>query len=513
MRGAQCYPHSGVGNSDVSPIAPTVASALFDLADTRSRQVPMSLLEVYPIGNNIMRLKACIQGWLVFLVFTLTSSYVLAEENKPYDRSHWFDDKAETSDDMRRVPQSNGFGDHDDQIVLVGGRVFDGTGRQAYPATVITKGKKISAILSPFESSYPAGAKIIDVTGKTVMPGLIDMHVHTTYLKHAGQPPLLSSKSQADAALRGVERLRHYLESGITTVRDVGSHGMAPFILKKYIHEGIIPGPRIFAAGQVIVGRGGHGTEGFGLLTAPTYDDALILEASGEDEWRDAVRSQFKNGADLIKLASHYAPEEIKAAVDEAHRLGLRVTVDAETQFIDMAVEAGVDCVEHPLPRSEKTIKLMKKHGIASIPTLVPYQLINTKGGYTGSTSRRFTLNDDSIMRMMKKMKRAGVKMGIGTDLILSQYKMLPKPYVQELNNFKAAGYSNTDALVVATKTNAEILGMDDRLGSIEVGKLADIIVIDGKPDENIDEIYNVEMVIVNGKFRIKDGHTLISRN
>ncbi len=462
--------------------------------------------------NNSGKLVLAIATAAVFSA-SLFSTSSLAERTKPYDRSKWYTPETETSDDLRRVPQSKGYRDHDGKLVLVGGRLFDGTGAAARPATIVTQGRAISAILEPGDTRYPAGADVVDISGKTVMPGLIDMHVHTTYVKHFGESPELTSESQADAALRGAERLRYYLESGVTSIRDVASHGMAPFILGQYIKDGNIPGPRIFAAGQLIAARGGHGTEGYGLKTAPKYPNAAIVEASGADEWRQAVRTQFKNGADLIKLSSHFSPEEVKAAIDEAHRLGLRVTVDAETQFIEMAVDAGADCIEHPLPRSDETIRKMKKYGVASVPTLVPYQFINSEGGYMGSTSRRFTLTNDSIMAMMKKMKDAGIKLGVATDLTVSLYKTMPGPYIKELNNFIAIGYSPADALVAATKTNAEILGMDDRLGTIEVGKLADIIVVNGKPDQKVEELANVDDVIINGKFQVKDGRIFIPRH
>ena len=442
------------------------------------------------------------------LILSFQSNTVLSQVTKPYDRTKWFDSNAVTTDDLRRVPQSKGYGDHEDKIVIVGGRLFDGTGSSVRLATIILEGKTITRIIDADDTNYPIEAEIIDASGKTVMPGLIDLHVHTTYVKQF-PPSELSTKSQADAALRGFERLRYFIESGITSVRDVASHGFAPFILNSYFRENILPGPRIFAAGQLITSRGGHGAEG-GLKIAPDYPDASIRIATGVDEWINAVRLQFNNGADLIKLSSHYTPQEIKAAIEEAHRLGLRVTVDAETQYIDMAVEAGADCIEHPLPRSDKTIKLMKKYNVAAVPTLVPYQLINRDGGYMGSTSRRFTLTDETIMNTMKKMRKAGIKMGVATDITASLYKYMPAPYIIELNNLKLAGYSNIEALVAATKTNSEILGMDDRLGTIEVGKLADVIIINGKPDESIEDIANVETVIINGKVKVRNGNIVM---
>jgi len=152
----------------------------------------------------------------------------------------------------------------------------------------------------------------------------------------------------------------------------------------------------------------------------------------------------------------------------------------------------------------------MKKNNVFAVPTLVPYQLINQDGGYMGSTSRRFTLTDETIMNTKKKMKKAGIKMGVATDITASLYKYMPNPYIIELNNFITAGYSTFEALVTATKTNSEILGMDDRLGTIEVGKLADIIIVNGRPDESIEDIAKVEIVIVNGKVKVREGNIVM---
>src|SRR2546422_2128955 len=191
--------------------------------------------------------------------------------------------------------------------------------------------------------------------------------------------------NDSDATLRGVEKMRDFIESGITSVRDVGSKGDVPFRLKVWVTENRIPGPRVFPAGAFITGEGGHSTEStpdelIGLMGATRL-------ASGPDDWRQAVREQFHKGADVIKLGSHFSLEEVKAAVTEAHELGLKVTVDAETFYIQRAVEAGADTIEHPLPRSEETIQLMAKKGVAADPTLIPYQIIFDEwGGYFGST-------------------------------------------------------------------------------------------------------------------------------
>jgi imidazolonepropionase-like amidohydrolase len=431
-------------------------------------------------------------------------------QDGPFDRSEYFKEGTETSDDLRRVPIPPGMFDPPGSIVITGARLFDGTGAPARDAVIVIEGKKITKILAPGGTDWPANARMIDVGGRTVMPGLIDLHTHLTYVEDFGLPEPLSAKSQANAALRGVERLRYYVESGITSVRDAASHGMAPFMLKEWVAFGRIPGPRVFPPGQLIVGEGGHGTEGFGLQTAPGYPDSAVREAIGPDDWRAAVREQFKRGADWIKLASHYTAKEVAAAVDEAHLLGIQVMVDSETIFTTMAVEAGADTIEHPLPRTDEAIRMMAEKGIASVPTIVPYQIIIAEsGGYWGSTSRRFTLTEETMFATTLAMKEAGVKLGVGTDLVAGWYKYLPDAYIQELRNFLRLGYTAPEALVAATKTSSEILGMDDRLGTLEVGMLADLIVIDGKPDENIEDLVNVETVIVNGRVVVEDGRVV----
>ena len=433
---------------------------------------------------------------------------------QPVDRAKWYDGTTTTSDDPRRIPVPKGHGEPKGAILITNARLFDGTGAAARPAAILIEGSHITRIAASAAAlTPPAGTVTIDAAGKTVMPGLIDLHSHVTYGEAEPLPDAIGEKSQAAAALRGQERLRYFIESGITSVRDTGSHGMSIFVLKSYVADGRIPGPRIFAAGQLIVGIGGHGTEGFNGYTAPANPDADIYEATGPDQWRAAVRQQFKNGADLIKLASQFSPDEVRAAVDEAHNLGLRVTVDSETIYAQMAVEAGVDCVEHPLPRSDETIRMMAAKGICSDITLVPYQIINVGGGYNFSSSRRFTESDRANFAMARKLKAAGVTLGLGTDLVAGWYKYLPEAYIQEMRNFGALGYSAAETLVTATRTNAEILGMADRLGTIAVGKLADIIIVDGRPDENVDALAGVDTVLVNGRVVVSGGRLATPRH
>ena len=429
-------------------------------------------------------------------------------QDRAADRRRWLDSTQRTTDDPRRVPLPPGPAGGA-TVVLRGGRVFDGTGAAARPATVVITGDRITAVLAPGATTWPADANVIDVTGKTVLPGLIDMHTHLTYTEQGLGPDVYLS--QADAALRGMERLRFYLESGITSIRDVASAGDAPFRLKDWVNDARIPGPRVFLAGKLITGTGGHGAEG---LTPHSALYGGVREASGPDDWREAVRENFKNGADLIKVASHFSRAEVAAAVEEAHALGIRVTCDCETFYIDWAVDAGVDMIEHPLPRMDGTIQKMAAKGVGSIPTVVPYDYIfDAAGGYWGSTSRRFTFSKAANVEMIRRLKRAGVTIGVGTDLVVDWFRYLPEPYLTELGHLVEAGFTPAEALVAATKTNAALLDLADRLGTLEPGKLADVLVVRGSPDSNLRDLANVDLVITNGRVAVQEGKVVIDRH
>ena len=453
----------------------------------------------------------------LLLVVSLIATSAVAQDRGPqarplYNRDQWLPKSVSTSDEVLRIPVPADYNAPKGSFVLVGGRLFDGTGAPARPATIVVQGKTITAVLKPGERSWPEDAVVHDIAGKTVMPGLIDLHTHLTYVGANDMTIYTNGNtSGAESAMRGLRRMAIHLQAGVTSVRDVAAHGDTPFVLKRLQASGEIQGPRIFTAGQLITQTGGHGalhavTTGYPEV-ANGNPNAMVRIASGPDQWREAVRIQFAKGADLIKLASEYTQEEVTAAVDEAHSLGLPVTVDAETQYIDMAIKAGVDSIEHPLPRSDEAVALMARRGIASVPTLVTYRIIQrNSGGYFGSTSRRFELSEETIEAMARKMRRAGVKMGIGLDLIVASPEHMPGAYIDELESFTRIGFTRTEALVAATRTSAEILHMSDRLGTIEVGKLADIIVVDGNPDEDFNALRKVRTAFVNGRLMLQEG-------
>ncbi len=446
---------------------------------------------------------------LVALIAVSTLAADVLAQVPRAERRRFLDSATAVTADPRRIPIPPPRDAAPTTIVLRGGLVFDGTGTPARAATVVITGSRISAVLAPAATTWPRDARVIDVSGRTVMPGLIDLHTHLDY----SEPGMSEARAwhPADGALRGMERLRYYVESGITSVRDVASAGDTPFILKRWVNEGRLVGPRIFAAGSIIAGRGGHGAEVEFEASRPL---PAAREASGPDDWREAVREQFRKGADLIKVTSHFSEAEIRAAVEEAHELGLKVTADAETFYIERAVRAGVDMIEHPLPRTDEAIRLMVERGVAADPTIVPYQIIfDQAGGYFGSTSRRFTFSHRDNLAMLRRMKDAGVTMGIGTDLVADWFRYLPWPYLEELRHFVSVGYTVPEVLSIATRTNAALLDLGDQLGTIAPGMLADVIVVGGRPDQRLDDLANVEFVIRDGRIQVEGGRVVYPRH
>ncbi len=439
-------------------------------------------------------------------IFTF-NGLVLAQE-KAQDRRTWIDENANTTDDPRRIPMPPGQNGPEGTLVITGGRIFDGTGAAVRNGSIVIERNKIKEILPPGSRAWHRDAHVIDVDGKTVMPGLISLHEHMTEAGRLSGPTVLSN--EAINTLKSVERMRWYIESGITSIRDLASHGDIPFRIKEFASENRIPSPRVFPAGQQITSTGGHGTEGRHM------DNPLVnaeRAVDGPDEWRKAVREQFNKGAVLIKTASHFSRDEIKAAVEEAHALGMKVTTDSEAFYVQWAVEAGIDCIEHLQPRSEEAIRLMAENGTESVPTIMTFMRSqDEEGGEFGGSTNRYTVTRESLMELFRKQKRAGIKMGIGIDEGMDVISF-PNIYIEELEFFVEGGYTITEALVAATKTGAEILDMDDKLGTIEPGKLADIIVIDGRPDVNLGDLANTDMVIRDGYIVVDDSRIFVPRH
>jgi imidazolonepropionase-like amidohydrolase len=466
-------------------------------------------------GGMSGRSTDCLRGvfaegsvWMFMGLLVLAGLGGTNADARPQDRRGVLAPTERTTDDPRRIPRKPASGPGA-TLVLRGGRVFDSVSGGVRPASVVIQGNTISAVLAAGVEGWPADAQVIDVTGKTVMPGLIDMHVHLTYPDP--DTPADEHASEGSGVLRGERNLRYYLESGFTSVRDMNGVLNAPYLLADWSAANAIPAPRVFTGGHIITGTGGHATE---RPVTPNHGPEFAWEVDGPDAWRAAVRKTFKQGASVIKIASHFSAEEVAAAVDEAHLLGLKVACDCETIYTTMAVKAGVDTIEHPLPRTDEAIAEMARRKVGAIPTLQVYQnVFDQSGGYYGSTSRRFSMSGQANFDVFKRMKAAGVVMGVGTDTIGGAHRFVPAMYIAELKWFVKGGYSIPEALKAATFTNAKLLDMDDKLGSLEKGKLADVIVVDGKPDENLDDLQRIDVVIKDGRLLVRSGQVVVPRH
>ena len=234
--------------------------------------------------NNVAK-KIALSG----MILLFAGGLLAISQERAQDKRKALDPKAQTTDDPRRIPVAPGASGPQGVLVLRGGRVFDGTGAPARPGTLVIRRNKIEKILPAESSDWPKEARVIELGGKTVLPGLIDAHVHIDYRNLDTPAPMVAD--EADAMLRAVERARVFLESGITSVRDVGSHGFVPFRLKAWISENRVAGPRVFPAGAFITSTGGHGAEG----EEGTSLSIGTRVAEGPDDWRDRKSTRLNS--------------------------------------------------------------------------------------------------------------------------------------------------------------------------------------------------------------------------
>jgi imidazolonepropionase-like amidohydrolase len=378
-------------------------------------------------------------------------------------------------------------------------------------AVIVVRGDRIEAIGPPRSVAVPAdAARVIDGTGLYALPGLIDLHLHFT--SQRGMDFRRYRDSENAAAIRATVLARDLVHAGITTVREPGSQGDLTPRLEEAIERGLIDGPRIFYSGQLIVARGGHGDEitytASGMpkssLSSPRY-----RVATGPWDWRLAVREQYKMHADWVKLTAPFDREEVVAAVEEAHMIGLPVAVDSFGKYTLWAVEAGVDSVEHPLAMSDEIVAAMARRGTGFVPTMTAfYNVLATgypsagipAGGFFYTMSRRFPMSHDEHVAFVRKAHRAGVRIGVGTDIPFENDRRLPADYHTELRFLRDAGLSNVEILAAATRVGADILKMGDRLGTLEPGKLADVLLVGGDPRADLVHLEDVRYVIADGR-------------
>lgn len=351
----------------------------------------------------------------------------------------------------------------------------------------------------PIQSST---ARVIDLKGKTIMPGLIDLHVHTVaiQLNLPGQVTL----PNVFVTLKALPILRGMLRRGFTTVRDAGGAGLA---MKQSIEQGLAVGPRLFIACRSLSQTGGHGDirarYDFAAMDVPCACcirvGALSRIADGVDEVRKATREELQMGADQIKImvsggvssptdpvgALGYSEEEIRAIVGEARARGTYVMAHAYTpESIQRAVRFGVRTIEHGNLVDDETARLMAELGAYAVPTLVTYDALTTEGAQYGlppESALKIAGVRDVGLRSLEIFKRAGVKMGFGTDLLGESHRL-------QSNEFHIRSQVLTPAEIIssATTIGAEVLNMTGKLGRLMPGAFADILVVDGNPFKNL---------------------------
>ena len=422
----------------------------------------------------------------------------------------------ETTDDVRRLPIPPVDRNAEPVVVITGGTLIDGRGVAPISnAVVVMQGDRIVSAGAAGATPVPAGAaRTIDATGLYIMPGLIDLHIHFTQQRCHDFGKY--SDSPAGAAIRGVALAEQLIGAGITAARDVGTVDDVALRIKEGVDRGIIRGPRVLWSGRIIATTGGHGDE---VTSTATGRQKPALGGSskgfnGPWEWRTAVRQQIRSLADWIKLGAPADKEELAAAIDEAHSLGVPVAIDSYGKYTDWAIEAGVDTLEHPLLMSDQAVPLMKKHGTAFVPTIGAFDnLLNggyptagiPTGGFYHTHSRRFVIDQQDHLKRVAEAYRAGVPIGVGTDIPFENDERYPDAYFRELDYLSEAGMSNADVLASATRVGAEIMRMGDKLGTVEKGKIADLLIVGANPLDSLKNLRDVRYVVADGKI-VVDG-------
>ena len=414
----------------------------------------------------------------------------------------------------------------DNVIALKAARLFDGKSKTLTSnAVVLVQGSKIIDVGSNVQ--IPADAQVIDLGDATLSPGFMDAHTHLTfdYSGNYNERRLKElDKNVSEMAFDCVPYARATVEAGFTTVRDVGSrvknnHDNMDVALRNAINKGIIIGPRMLVATGGIGATGGHfdPTNGFRDMLfgrEPDWTDGI---ADGPDEIRKAVRHEVKMGADVIKAAvsggvlsladevdtPQFTPAEIAALVDETHRLRKKLAVHCHgDQAGRDAVNAGVDSIEHGSFLKPETLTLMKQKGTFLVPTLMATEYITPRlKAYPEAIQAKARAAGEARSEMFRNALKTGVKIAFGTDAAVFPHGENAK----EFGLMTGLGMPAIDALRSATSLAADLLGVAQNLGTLEKGKLADIIAMPGDPTQDITATERVSFVMKDGKI-IRNG-------
>jgi imidazolonepropionase-like amidohydrolase len=392
-------------------------------------------------------------------------------------------------------------------MVIRAGHLLDvKTGKTLANPTIVIQGDKIASVGR--EVQVPAGAGVIELPNATVLPGLIDAHTHITFDPNFGYSRLAISVPRQ--ALTGAKNARVTLEAGFTTIRNVGASGYADVALRDAINAGEVPGPRMLVSGPALSIAGGHCDNN---LLPFEYHATSEGVADGIEAVQHKTREIIKYGADVIKIcatggvlskgddpnAAQYTLEEMKAIVVDAHRLGRKVAAHAHgAQGVTWASEAGVDSVEHGHLMNEPAIATLKKNGTYLVPTLylMDWQKENAQeANLPDYAKRKMEMVSEAGKNNAKKAFAAGVKIGFGTDAAVYPHGL----NAHEFAVYVRLGMTPLEAIQTATLNDADLLGWSDKIGTIEPGKFADIIAVDGDPLQDVTTLERVKFVMKGG--------------
>jgi imidazolonepropionase-like amidohydrolase len=380
--------------------------------------------------------------------------------------------------------------------------------------TVVVAGDRIESIADGF-TAPGADDKVIDLKTATLLPGLMDMHVH---LDGQSSPTSYTEEfflNPGDYALRAAFYANKTLLAGFTTVRNLGDSQNSTLALRKAVNAGWVPGPRVYTAGKALATTGGHAdpTNGknFELMGDPGPLQGVI---NGPDEARKAVRQRYKDGVDLIKITAtggvlslatngqnpQFTDEEMKAIITTAHEYGLKVTAHAHgSEGMKRAILAGVDSIEHGTFMTDEVIALMKEHGTYYVPTLSAGKFVLEKAKIPGYLPPvvvpKAIATGAAMIATFQHALQSGVKIAFGTDQGVAPHGENAKEFIYMVE----AGMPPMKAIQSATLEGAKLLGVEKDLGTVEAGKFADLVAVPGDPLADISVMTKVNFVMKAG--------------